>query len=61
MTRSSGVDRLAQAFEDVRALLGAREVVLRPPRDDLAAERDELLEHLLEVDDLRAGGRPAPA
>ena len=47
------VDRLAQALQDVGALLGAGEVVLRPPGDDLAAERDELLQHLLEVDDLR--------
>src|SRR5215831_19150815 len=47
------LDRLAQAGQDVGALLGARQVVARPPGDDLAAEADERLEHLLEVDDLR--------
>ena len=48
------VDRLAQALQDVGPLFRARQIVLGPAGDDLAAERDELLEHLLEVDDLRA-------
>ena len=47
------LDGLAEARQDVGLLLGARQVEARPPRDDLAAEADERLEHLLQVDDLR--------
>ena len=39
--------RLAQAGEDVRPLLRARQVEARPSRHDLAAEADERVEHLL--------------
>src|SRR5262249_32975150 len=48
------VPRLAQALEDVGLLLGAREIVLRAPRDHLAAESNELREHLLQRDHLWA-------
>ena len=41
-----------QALEDVRALLRAREVELRPPADDLAPVGDVVLEHLLEAERL---------
>ena len=42
------IDGLAQPFEDVRLLLGPREVVLGPAGDHLAPEADELGEHLLQ-------------
>src|SRR5262249_32211211 len=45
---------LAQAGQDVGALFGPREVVAGAPGDNLAAEADERLQHLLEVHDLRA-------
>src|SRR5438874_2564362 len=48
------LDGLAQARENVRPLLRARELVPRPAGDDLAPEADERLQHFLEVDDLRA-------
>src|SRR5262249_55820270 len=48
------IDRPAQSLEDVRALLGPSQVVPGPTRDDLAAEPDELLKHLLQVHDLRS-------
>src|SRR6266850_2456630 len=48
------LDGLAQARENVRPLLRARELVPRPAGDDLAPEADERLQHSLEVDDLRA-------
>src|SRR5256712_2795713 len=48
------LDGLAQARQDVGALLGPGQVVARAPRDDLAAEADERVEHVLEVDDLRS-------
>src|SRR5262245_17926004 len=48
------LDRLAQAGQNVRALLGARQLVARPPGHDLAPEADERLQCFLEVDDLRA-------
>src|SRR5207302_1423010 len=47
------LDRLPEAGQDVRALLGAGEVEPGPARHDLAAEADEGLEHLLEVHHLR--------
>ena len=55
------IDGLAQALEDMRALLGAGEIVLRPSRDHLAAEADELLQHLLECSPPAAAGPPGPA
>ena len=48
------LDGLAQPGQDVGPLLRPRQVVARPPGDHLAAELDERLQHLLEVDDLRA-------
>src|SRR5438067_43142 len=47
------LDRLAEAGQDVRALFRPRELVARAPGHDFAAEADERLEHLLEIDDLR--------
>src|SRR3970282_2261590 len=47
------IDGLAKALEDVRLLLRAREIVLRPPRDDSTAKADELGQHLLQCDTLR--------
>ena len=47
------LDGLAQAGQDVGALLGAGQVVARAAGDDLAPELDEGLEHLLEVHHLR--------
>src|SRR5947199_2911405 len=48
------LDSLAQAGENVRPLLRARELVPRAAGDHLAPEADERLQHSLEVDDLRA-------
>src|SRR5437762_2316590 len=48
------LDGLAQAGENVRPLLRARELVPRAAGDHLAPEADERLQHSLEVDDLRA-------
>ena len=47
------VERLPEALQDVRALLGAREVVAGAPDHDLPPEVDEVVEHLPERDDLR--------
>src|SRR4030095_13412370 len=48
------LDGLAQPGQDMGPLLRARQVVARPPGDYFAAELDERLQHLLEIDDLRA-------
>ena len=42
-----------EAFQDVGALLGLAQVELRAADDDLAAEVDEVPQHLLEREDLR--------
>ncbi len=47
------VERDLEPLEDVRPLLGLRQVELRPPDDDLLAVRDEVLDHLLQRHDLR--------
>ena len=43
----------AQAFEDMGPVLGLLQVEARTPDDDLAAVIEEILEHLLEVQELR--------
>ena len=64
------IERNPVAFEQVRALFGLAEIVVRPPRNDVLAMRDEVLEQLLEREHLRlerdrtvrhAADRPARA
>ena len=49
------IERDAEALEDVRARLGLPQLELGPPPDHLAAELDELLDELEQVQDAAAG------
>ena len=55
------VERDAQAFEDVGAGLGLAQLELDPPPHHFAAELDEVLDDLEQVQHPRAAGRRSPA
>ena len=55
------VERDAQPFEDVGARLGLAQLELGATADDFAAELDELLDELEEVQHLRPAARRWPA
>ncbi len=54
MTDVEVVERDRQALQNVRALLGAAQVVLRPPRDDVDAVLDVVVHHLAQAERARA-------